>query len=54
MIEIAENTLVKIAESIVANRLNLWKLFEENIIREQLEDGEIEILTPFHFVEGLK
>ena len=34
MIEIAENTLVKIAESIVENRVKLRQLFKDHIIIE--------------------
>ena len=36
MIEIAENTLVKIAEAFVANKINIRKLFAENLIVEHL------------------
>jgi len=54
MVEIAENTLVKIAEALINSKASLRQIYQKSIIVEELQDGSIELLTPFHFLEGLK
>jgi len=54
MIEIAENALVKIAESLVKNGKTLRSIFQKFIVVEQIEHHRIELISPMNFLDGLK
>lgn len=54
MIEIAEHTLVWIAEELVKSGLSLRKIYSQYIVIEQIENTKIELLSPLNFLDGLK
>ena len=54
MIDIAENSLVKIAEALLAQNVTIPQLYGGVVITEYIEDQRIDLLSPLHFLEGLK
>ena len=54
MIDIAENCLIKIAESLIAHNVSIKVLFQDEILTEEIEGQKIELLMPISFLEGLK
>lgn len=54
MIEIAENVLVWIAESLIKSGKSLRQIFQQYLITEVIEDTKIELLSPLNFLDGLK
>ena len=54
MIDIAENSLVRIAEQLLKKGLTVRKVYGDMITEDEIEGMTIELLSPLAFVEGLK
>ena len=54
MIDIAEGCLIQIAETVIGGNIDLRQLFDDVAITEELEGQQIVLLSPLHFIEGLK
>lgn len=54
MIKIAENCLLRISDELAKQKKTIHGLFKEHIMIEVIEDQEIELLAPIHFIEGIK
>jgi len=54
MLDIAERCFVKIAEAIIKSGLTVKKAFKNYIIREEVADTHIDLLSPIGFLEGIK
>jgi len=54
MFQIAENTLLKIAQVFIEREVTVSKLYQNNIIEVKYEDNVLPIITPEVFIEGLK
>lgn len=54
MFQIAENTLLKIAQVFMMRDTTVSSLFQNNIIEIKYEDKILPIITPEVFIEGLK
>jgi hypothetical protein len=54
MIRIAENCLMRISDELAAKDMTIKDLFAEHIMVEVIEDQDIELLAPIHFIEGIK
>ena len=54
MIDIAENSLVRIAEQLLKKGLTVRKVYGDMISEDEIEGMTIELLSPLAFIEGLK
>jgi len=54
MIDIAENCLIKVAEALLQHNISVKVLFQDEIVKEEIEGQEFELLLPLSFLEGLK
>ena len=54
MLDVAEKCFVKIAEGILAKGYSVRQTFKNYIIKEDLGEEEIELLSPIGFLEGIK
>ena len=54
MFQIAENTLLKIAEVFLERGTTISELYKSNIIEIKYEEHSLPIITPEVFIEGLR
>ena len=54
MIDIAENSLVRVAEQLLKKGQTVRKVYGDMIVTEEIEGMQIELLSPQAFTEGLK
>ncbi len=54
MLDIAERCFVRIAEAIISKNLTVKKAFDQYIIREEVDDAYIDLLSPIGLLEGIK
>ena len=54
MFQIAENTLLKIAQVFIERNTTVLELYQNNILEVKYEDNALPIITPEVFIEGLK
>lgn len=54
MLDIAERCFVRIAEAIISKHLTVKKAFASYIIREEVDDSYIDLLSPIGLLEGIK
>ena len=54
MFQIAENTLLKIAQVFIERNTTVSELYQNNILEVKYEDNSLQIITPEVFIEGLK
>jgi hypothetical protein len=54
MFQIAENTLLKIAQVFMMRDTTVSSLFQNNIIEIKYDDNILPVITPEVFIEGLK
>ena len=54
MLDVAERCFVRIAEAIIEKGCSVRSAFGNFILKENMEDEEIELLSPIGFLEGIK
>lgn len=54
MLDIAESCFVRLAEALLSKDLSIKQAFAQYLVREDLEDEVLELLSPIGFLEGLK
>lgn len=54
MLDVAEKCFVRIAEALISKQKTVKKAFKNFIITEEVDDTQVELLSPIGFLEGIK